>query len=517
MRNHLLTTAEIAQWLNVKVETVRRWVRQGKLPGLLLGRAGYRIRQEDLDRFMQGHKSACFSPEALGKANQMMTRMFDGLMADWSYVLHQVFTTGKPMAFSFPSISGPCVYQVRLTPKFDEQEQVVSDLKVSYDIVDLSTTHQRMLQLLDLAHDAILVRDPTGRILYWNQGAEQLYGWTVQEALGQITHVLLATRFPCSPEALEASLAERGRWEGTLQHRRRDGSALLVESRHVLVRSATGQPEAILEINRDITERERLREEREEARTRELAAQEATRQMDAFLSMVSHELKSPLTAIQGNLQLAERKLRRLQAPIMTPTPAGEEPLAGVLRFIEQAQWQIGVQTRLVNDLIDSSRIQADRLELQVGRCDLVQLAQKVVEDQRLSAPTRQIELHTSVSELLALADAQRVGQVITNYLTNALKYSKASHPVQVSISLEGQMARVAVRDEGPGLTPEQQQRIWERFYRVPGIEVQSSTGVGLGLGLYICKRLIELQGGQVGVQSAPGHGSTFWFTLPLTR
>jgi signal transduction histidine kinase/chemotaxis methyl-accepting protein methylase len=266
-----------------------------------------------------------------------------------------------------------------------------------------------------------------------------------------------------------------------------------------------------------LTERIRLVQEREEARARELAAKEAARQMDAFLGIVSHELKSPLTAIQGYLQLAELKIRHGQPLNATPPEASGEQRESVLRLIELALWQLNAQTRVVNDLIDSSRIQAGRLELQVGRCNLVQFVQEAVEHQRMAAPNRQIELHTPVSELPILADAQRVGQVIANYLLNALKYSEASRPVQVSISLEGQMARVAVRDEGPGLSPEQQQRVWERFYRVPTIEAKTGSGVGLGLGLHICKLLIEHQGGQVGVQSTPGHGSTFWFTLPLAQ
>ncbi len=182
--------------------------------------------------------------------------------------------------------------------------------------------------------------------------------------------------------------------------------------------------------------------------------------------------------------------------------------------MDRAQRQLGMQTRLANDLIDVSRIQSDRLELQVELRDLVQLVQEAVEDQRALTPARQIALHTTVQDIPVWADAGRVGQVITNYLTNALKYSEASQSVEVYMSLEGAMARVAVQDYGPGLTLEQQQHIWERFYRVPGIVVKSGSGVGLGLGLHICKQLIERQSGQVGVESTPAQGSTFWFTLP---
>ena len=116
-----------------------------------------------------------------------------------------------------------------------------------------------------------------------------------------------------------------------------------------------------------------------------------------------------------------------------------------------------------------------------------------------------------------VADADRIGQVVTNYLTNALKYSPVDRPIEVFLAIEGQMARVSVQDEGPGLSPAEQQAIWERFYQVERIKVQSGSGTGLGLGLYICQTIIEQHQGKVGVQSSPGEGSTFWFSLPLAR
>jgi len=114
-----------------------------------------------------------------------------------------------------------------------------------------------------------------------------------------------------------------------------------------------------------------------------------------------------------------------------------------------------------------------------------------------------------------VVDADRLGQVVTNYLTNALKYSPTYRPVAVGLDIEEKWAQVWVRDEGPGLPPEEQEAIWERFHRVKGIEVQSGSGIGLGLGLYICRTIIERHQGQIGVESAPGQGSTFWFTVPL--
>jgi len=102
-----------------------------------------------------------------------------------------------------------------------------------------------------------------------------------------------------------------------------------------------------------------------------------------------------------------------------------------------------------------------------------------------------------------------------NYLTNALKYSAEDRPVEIGIEMEDWVARVWVRDAGPGIPSEEQDRVWERFHRVPGIEVQSGSGIGLGLGLHISRTIIERHRGHVGVESTPGVGATFWFTLPL--
>lgn len=126
----------------------------------------------------------------------------------------------------------------------------------------------------------------------------------------------------------------------------------------------------------------------------------------------------------------------------------------------------------------------------------------------------QVELPVQ-NTVLVMADRDRVGQVMSNYLSNALKYSSAEQPVQITLEVRDSDVCVRVRDHGPGLSLEQQQHIWERFYRVPDIHVRSGSGVGLGLGLHISRTIIERQGGTVGVESEPEKGASFWFTLPL--
>lgn len=261
-----------------------------------------------------------------------------------------------------------------------------------------------------------------------------------------------------------------------------------------------------------VLERERLLCERAEARANALALREANAQMDVFLGIAGHELKSPLTSMKLGLQLAERRIRQLTQR----GPASANEVESFLELVTRAERQAERLDRLVNDLLDVARVRVGQLDLRPSVTDLVGIIREAIEEQRQAAPTRTL-LFQFPPGLRApiVADAGRIGQVVTNYLTNALKYSPADRPVAVGLDMAGQQARVWVRDEGPGLLPEEQAQIWECFYWVEGIEVQSGSGVGLGLGLHICRTIIERHQGKVGVESAPGKGSTFWFTLPL--
>ena len=384
--------------------------------------------------------------------------------------------------------------------------------------------NQHLAELVALAHDAIIVRDPASIIIFWNQGAEQLYGWTKEEALGKVSHILLQTRFPQSREVINTVLEQWGQWDGQLTHTRRDGKQVIVESRQVLVRDqknqdrGASQSTAILEINRDITERERLQLDQTEAQARELALQKTKERMDEFLGVVSHELRTPMTTIKGNIQLAKYRLQYAARSL----PPGNDPLSNTLveiqMMLDRAERQVNVQNRLIRDLLDISRIQVEQLELQQDQYDLILIVNEAVEDLRSGTPGRTIHTIESTEEFIPiLADAERIGQVISNYLTNALKYSPQDRPVEIRVEKEGMKARISVSDQGPGLAPAEQERVWERFYRVEGIKRQRGFGLGLGLGLHICQAIIKQHGGEVGVESTQGEGSTFWFTLPIAE
>jgi signal transduction histidine kinase/putative methionine-R-sulfoxide reductase with GAF domain len=289
---------------------------------------------------------------------------------------------------------------------------------------------------------------------------------------------------------------------------------------HHYTEQELGLASAVGTLTAVVLEHERLLRQREEARANELALRAANRQMSEFLSIVSHELRTPLTSVSAYIQRSQHQLRRMLAP-----SAGQEvqptnwtsKLTSFQETLDRAHTQVKRLNRLIGDLLDVARIEADKLELMPLPCDLAVIVRDAVQAQQIAWPNRIIALDLASEHVPLVADAERISQVVSNFLTNALKYSPQDQRVQVNLLVYGEQARVLVRDRGPGLSPEQQEMVWERFQRVPGIVVQSGSGVGLGLGLYICKSLIERHHGQVGVESTPGQGSTFWFTLPLAR
>ena len=201
--------------------------------------------------------------------------------------------------------------------------------------------------------------------------------------------------------------------------------------------------------------------------------------------------------------------------------AQREALEVPAQVVARSQQHTRRLNRLVNDLVDAARIRAGKLEIRHAPCDLAEIVWEAVTEQLAVQPVCTIRLQLADrpeepagrQPVPIEADADRVGQVVTNYLTNALKYSPDESEVVVTLRVEGDTARACVRDHGPGIPAVEQARVWERGHRVAGI-VPTDEGVGLGLGLHISREIVERHGGTVGVESTPGAGSTFWFALP---
>jgi PAS domain S-box-containing protein len=274
--------------------------------------------------------------------------------------------------------------------------------------------------------------------------------------------------------------------------------------------------EAAAQLGALVIERERLLREREAARASELALRQANRKMDAFLGMASHELKTPVTTIVLGLQLAQRRILNLLREELATSDGTRQRLEALEEQLTRTSRQATRLDRLINDLLDVSRIQAEKLAFRLEPVDLTAMINEVAQEQQQANLHRSIQLALPASQnIMVTADAGRIEQVVMNYLTNALKYSPEDEPVEIGATLEEGTVRVWVRDRGPGIPLAEQEHVWKRFHRVNGVEVRSGSGVGLGLGLYISRAIIEGHQGQVGMESCPGEGATFWFTLPL--
>lgn len=257
--------------------------------------------------------------------------------------------------------------------------------------------------------------------------------------------------------------------------------------------------------------------ERTERQSRELVQREMNRLTTDFLTLASHELRTPLTTIKGNIQLTQRRLALLKDQTLRPSGRMREHLEQAQSPLQSALQSVRLQERMLNDLIDDACLQANRLNVDLRPCDLLRLLREAIAEQHQSTPEHSVVLESLVGEkqVFIRADVSRLKRVLFTYLKNALDYSPADRPVIVQVGVMNGGAQISVHDEGPGIPVEEQEHLWERLYRAKGIAVQHELDLSLGLGLYLCKAFIELHQGNVGVQSNPGHGATFWFTLPI--
>jgi PAS domain S-box-containing protein len=218
---------------------------------------------------------------------------------------------------------------------------------------------------------------------------------------------------------------------------------------------------------------------------------------DEFIGLASHELKTPMTAINGYLQIVERSVQ-----------ADEKNK----NFINKALLQLNKLTTLVSDLLDVSKIQSGKLPLSFTEFDLNELATEVTDMMQQSYKTHKIDLQLPVTPVIIKADQQRIEQVFINLITNGVKYSPGGDKIIIKAAVSAKKIVVSVQDAGIGVDKNQQERIFSRFYRVENLAAHMS---GLGIGLYICHEIIERHKGKMWVDSELGKGATFYFELPL--
>ena len=365
-------------------------------------------------------------------------------------------------------------------------------------------------RLLDLSSDAIFVRDGEGRILYWNQGAEKLYGWSREEALGKISNVLLRTDFSTPLEQITTELHRHHHWTGELVHTKRDGRRITVLVRKTQDVDAHGKPTYLLENVTDITERKKMEDELRDARTRsvnhakeldalvtERTAKLATanRQLEAFVYSIAHDLRGPLRSMQGFSQLLVEE-------------AGTALSRTGQDYAERINKSAQFMDTLLGDLLDFSRISHEHVELTA--VDLGAVVASVLSRLQPDIQEKNAHVENSGPWPVVLAHEPTLAQVLFNLVSNAFKFIRPGVPPLVRLRAEehGDSIRVWVEDNGIGIAADHQAQIFRPFIRL-----DSEKYAGTGVGLSIVQKGVERMGRQVGVESTPGQGSRFWFEL----
>ena len=255
---------------------------------------------------------------------------------------------------------------------------------------------------------------------------------------------------------------------------------------------------------------QRIDEATAELRQRYEELKELDRMKSQFLSIASHELKTPITAMSGFLQVALRRVRRIVSG--GPEAAGIETLGPVLEQLETVYRQTGKLARLIDELLDVSRIQTGRIEFKHGEVDLADLADEVAKRMQLTTSVHEISVKRLDGPAVVTADRDHVEQVLNNLIANAIKYSPGGGPVTIEVGPERDGVRLTVRDQGIGIAPNQLEAIFGLFYRSPDRAARDVAGMGLGL--YISKEIVSRHGGRIWAESTPERGSAFHVALP---
>lgn len=362
--------------------------------------------------------------------------------------------------------------------------------------------------LLELMPTAVYVIDELGRIQSFNNKACEFWGRTPklndtdEKFCGGFKLFLSdGTYLPHdqTPMAKAVRLGESCRnVEVVIQ--REDGSEITVMVNISPLRDEQGRIVGAINAFQDVTEIV-LARRKLEAQQQEL--ERAVSARDTFLSICSHELKTPLTSLKFQTQLTKRKIAKNDESVFDRR--------AVIEMVEENDLQLIRLNRLVDDMLDLGRIQSDKLSMHPTEADLSAVVREVVT--RCASSSDEFQSRIAVKTepgIVGVFDAERFGQVVSNLIWNAFKYGN-DRPIEVETRTDGSNGFFVIRDHGIGIAPADQERIFERFERA----VSSRNVSGLGLGLFVSKQIVDAHGGEISLQSRPGEGSTFEVRLPL--
>ncbi len=365
---------------------------------------------------------------------------------------------------------------------------------------------RRQALMFETIYDGVILTDVDGRIIDWNPAAERIFGYYKNEVWGQTAGIIYHPSVAAELiHEMLSSLFQEGRWVREVEFIRKDGTQGVCETVVVPLWDEQGQIIASMGVYRDITDRKQYENQLVEARE---AALEAARAKAQFLANMSHEIRTPMNGVLGMSELLlTTELNARQLDFVRTLQVSGEHLLGV-----------------INDVLDFSKLEAGEMRLDNNDFDLNRCLEEVLDLCNPQASVKDLELglliDTEVPRQL-LGDAGRLRQVLANLVGNAIKFTEegeiAIHVSVCSQSEEEQQAhlRFAVKDTGIGIDLEGQKKLFKSFSQVDTSTTRKYGGTGLGLA--ICKQLVEMMGGEIGVESEFGVGSTFWFTAKFAK
>ena len=388
-------------------------------------------------------------------------------------------------------------------PVVNESHELVEMIGTLADVTERKAAEeeiQKQAELLNLAHDAVIVRDRESRVVFWSRGAEATYGWTAAEALGRVTHELLQTTFPTSLEAVDAALCEQGEWEGELTHITRGGAAIVVAGRQSLQRDEHGAPIAILEINRDVTDRKRAEEALRTAEA-ELARVTRVTTLGEVTASFAHEVNQPLAAIVNNANACLALLPDGRPDLDEVRGA----LADVMSDADRA-----------SAIIERVRALAARSPSESVPLRLEDVVKDVVALTAAESVARRVTIRAEVARDLPVVSGDRVQlqQVVLNLVVNGMDAMGTVHEQGRLLEIRGRQdvqdgslaVTISVQDQGVGLNAAHMGRLFDAFY--------TTKPNGMGMGLAISRSIIEMHGGRLWAEPNQGPGATFSFSVP---
>jgi len=436
------------------------------------------------------------SDEAIGKNIRML--LPKELLHQEDYIIAKIKKGEKVNHYQTERLrkDGSRVYiSLTVSPVKDNDGVIVGASKICRDISFLKEQRiqaELLSAIVEGSDDAIISKDLKGTITSWNKGAERIFGYTTEEAVGKNIRILLPKNL-LSEEDMIIDKIKKG--EKVIHYEtirlKKNGTPLHVSLTVSPIKDLGGNIVGASKISRDITEKILFQKELE-INNQKLA--ELNSFKDHFMAIASHELKTPLTVIKANLQLLEMQVENTEYKGVT----------------ERTMKQVNKLNTLIADLLDVSKMQVGQLELHINKFDLVDLAKEVIESLQVTA-SHTIDLNFPDEPIMVCADRARIEQVIVNLLTNAIKYAPNSKRIILTAKEENGKVLFSVEDFGMGIPEKDKENIFTRFFRVKGM---ASTFSGSGIGLYISDQIIRQHKGSMWVNSKVGEGSTFHFILP---